>query len=251
MKRILLLSTVILVFAIGHAGAEIVQGININFVTIGNPGNLSDTRPQANPTDSGTVDYEYRIGKYEITNFQWNTFVAAAGTPTGNLTAAYNSDAYFTSNQQPTNNISWYEAAQFCNYLTTGDKSKGVYRFSGEFDGNGNTNPGNFLGIDREGAETLYGTIYSLPTEDEWYKAAYYKPDGSGYSTYANGTNTAPLGFQSNYGNLIGTPWDVGSGLIEQNGTFDMMGNVGEWYEKQSGKDFRVTRGGSYKLSSP
>jgi hypothetical protein len=77
----------------------------------------------------------------------------------------------------PTNNVSWYEVAQFCNWLTSGDKSKGVYQFSGN-----NANPGNFLGINRISAQTTYGKIYAIPTEDEWYKAAYFKPDGSGYT---------------------------------------------------------------------
>ena len=97
---------------------------------------------------------------------------AAAGAPTGN-DGGYGNPAYFTDAQQPTNNVYWYEAAQFCNYLTSGDKSKGAYQFSGN-----NANPGYFLGIDRVAAQTTYGTIYVIPTENEWYKAAYHKNDG-------------------------------------------------------------------------
>ena len=114
--------------------------------------------------------------------------------------------------------ISWYEAAQFCNYLTSGNKYSGAYKFDIS---------GNFQEIDRTSSISTYGTTYVIPTEDEWYKAAYFKPDGSGYSLYANGTNTAPIaGVQSNYNNVIGQPWNIGSGTQEQNGTFDMMGNV-------------------------
>jgi len=44
----------------------------------------------------------------------------------------------------------------------------------------------------------INGTIYVIPTEDEWYKAAYYA--GSGYSLYAFGTDTAPIaGTDTNY----------------------------------------------------
>src|SRR3954452_9182524 len=38
------------------------NSFNIDFVTIGNPGNA----PDANPNPAGAVDYTYRIGKYEV-----------------------------------------------------------------------------------------------------------------------------------------------------------------------------------------
>ena len=252
MKSTILLSIVIFVFATGFVSAEIVRGINIDFVTIGNPGNPGDTRAEANPYGCGAVDYEYRISKYEITNTQWNNLIAFAGAPSGNNVEGYNpydESAVWTDAQQPTNEVSWYEATQFCNYLTSGDKSQGAYQFSGD-----NLNPGDFLGIDRDSAVSTYGIAYVLPTEDEWYKAAYYT--SSGYSTYANGTEVAPIaGDDTNYNDVIGQPWDVGTGTMEQNGTFDMMGNIGEWMESPWGSgDYlsgspRGLRGGAYTLS--
>ena len=225
-KSILLIATICVMAAVNVALADTdtIRGINIDFVNIGNAGNGTDP---ATGNLYGAVGYNYRIGKYEITNAQWNAFTAAAGAPTGNDGGYAYSASYGA--QQPTNYVSWYEAVQFCNYLTSGDKSKGAYLFSGN-----NANPGDFLGIDRVAAQATYGTIYFLPTEDEWYKAAYYKPDGSGYSTYANGLNTPPgAGVDTNYDNVTGQPWDVGvgNGTMEQNGTFDMMGNVWEWNE--------------------
>lgn len=71
-----------------------------------------------------------------------------------------------------------------------------------------------------------------LPTEDEWYKAAYFKSDGSGYTLYATGDLVPIAGVGGeNYDKVIGLPWSVGSGITENNGTFDMNGNVGEWTE--------------------
>ena len=51
------------------ASAITVQGINIDFVTIGNPGNSGDTRTgdypnQASPYGCGAIDYTYHISKY-------------------------------------------------------------------------------------------------------------------------------------------------------------------------------------------
>jgi formylglycine-generating enzyme required for sulfatase activity len=235
------LAAVLVMTLANFAPADTIRGISMDFVAIGNAGNPADTRAQANPYGCGAVGYNYRIGKYEVTNAQWNAFAAIAGAPTGNA-GAYNFSSRFTGAQQPTNDISWLEAIQFCNYLTSGNKSKGVYLFSGN-----NANPGDFLGINRTAAQTTYGTVYFLPTEDEWYKAAYYKPDGSGYSTYANGTETAPSTSDACYGqSWPGTgPWNVGTGTQEQNGTFDMMGNIFEWNETLTGS-YRVFRGGSY-----
>jgi len=213
----------------------------MDFVTVGNAGNSGDTREAASPTGAGAVGYEYRIGKYEVTNGQWNQFVSQAGTPTGNETSAYDTNSFWSGDNVPTNRISWYEAAQFCNYLTTGDKSQGAYLFNGN-----NSNPGDFLGIDRAASLYTYGITYVIPTEDEWYKAAYYT--GTGYTTYANGTDIAPVaGVDSNYDSAEESPWDVGSGTVEQNGTFDMMGNVFEWTETSIYNDIsRIERGGCY-----
>lgn len=236
MKKTTVFALIVFGMAVANStSADDVRGINMDFVTIGNAGNAADT---SGTPGCGAVGYNYRIGKYEVTNAQWNAFTTAAGTPTGN-DGGYSVSATFTGAQQPTNGVSWYETLQFCNYLTSGDKSKGAYQFSGN-----NANPGSFLRIDRAAAEAAFGTIYVLPTEDEWYKAAYFKPDGSGYSLYANGTDTPPSpGVNTNYAYAFENPWNIGSGTMEQNGTFDMMGNVWEWNETYPD---RSIRGGSW-----
>jgi hypothetical protein len=245
MKKLITICLVVVCMAVvNFASAEIIRGIGMDFVSIGNAGNAGDTRGggYANPYGCGAVNYIYRIGKYEVTNAQWDAFTAAAGAPTGN-DGGYSYPAQFTGAQQPTNKVSWYEAAQFCNYLTSGDKSKGAYHFYGD-----NANPGSFLGIDRTAAQATYSMVYVIPTEDEWYKAAYYKPNGSGYSLYANGLDTIPAA-DNGWNYLFGaydTPWDVGTGAMEQNGTFDMMGNVWEWNETLILAQYSGLRGGAY-----
>jgi len=223
---------------------DTVRGIDIDFVPIGNAGNAADTQVMADgSTGYGTVSHDYYIGKYEVTNTQWDAFVAMAGAPTGSPANDYDRDAFFTGTQQPTNFVSWREALQFANYLTSGDKSKGVYHFSGNHE-----NPDQFVNlIDRAGAEATYGDIYFVPSEDEWYKAAYFKSDGSGYSLYANGTDIAPTGVDTRYG--TSSPWNVGTGTMEQNGTFDMMGNVWEWTDRHLTSPSKSPRGGDYNDS--
>ena len=231
MKNIIVV--MVFVMVCGLVSADFVDDIGMEFVTIGNAGNAADT------TGYGAVGYNYSIGKYEVTNAQWNTFVSEAGAPTGNPSNAYDESAAYGI-QQPTNHVSWYEAAQFCNYLTSGDKSQGAYQFDN----------GDFTGIDRDSAISTYGTAYVIPTEDEWYKAAYCKPDDSGYSTYANGLDTIPVADNGwNYiGGSYSSPWNVGTGAEEQNGTFDMMGNVWEWNETWIPHTYRGVRGGAYDL---
>jgi len=210
----------VLILATGNfAMADTIRGIDMDFVNIGNAGNSADS------TGFGAVNYAYRMGKYEVTAQQYNTAAAAGGFHVGS-----------GSGNMPIGE-SWYDAAYFCNYLTTGNKNIGVYTISGD----------TIQIMDHQLARSTYGVAYFLPSENEWYKSAYYKPDRSGYSIFANGTNVAPIaGTETNY-NLSPRHrqyWAVGSGAMEQNGAFDMMGNRQEWTEGLDIENRRILRGG-------
>jgi sulfatase modifying factor 1 len=218
------------------------------FVTIGHAGNAAQSAANRDHSfhggdGKGAVSYSYRISKTEVTIAQ----MAASGVGSGNE-GYWNDGTRNVGTNAPAVRVSWYEAAKYCNWLTTGNALTGAYQFDA-----GGTLTNIMTRSQILAAGSLY---YVLPTLDEWYKAAYFKPDGSGYTLYANGTsntNTPPAQGAGGWNYGDGTqPWGVGSSAAEQNGTYDMMGNVFEWTETFtviSQTDYAIRLGGRY--SSP
>ncbi len=220
---------------------------SIDFVAIGHAGNAADA------TGYGAVGYTYRIARTEVSIDQF--FKArAADSRIGNGDENYwNVGIRSVGNDAPASRVSWFEAAMFCNWLTTGDAYAGAYQFNGS---------GSLVALDRT-YRNGNGLAYVLPNEDEWYKAAYFKPDGSGYSLYASGLDSVPIhgtasgwnyaggGYVNEYPNYT---WTVGFGAEEQNGTHDMMGNVLEWIESAGDgvlddlTEYRASRGAEYGM---
>ncbi len=111
---------------------------------------------------------------------------------------------------------------------------------------------------------------YVIPTEDEWYKAAYHKNDGPtdhywDFPTQTDyfGPDTGPsnellnpdpgnnANFFENGHSSTGSPYyrtEVGafSNSVSAYGTYDQGGNVWEWTEAHIDPMSRVLRGGSY-----
>ena len=214
--------------------ASSANGTNISQFSSGEDGYKTFTDPSN----------DYRIGTYEITNDQFAKF--AANTPN------------FTGADVPANMISWYEGAQFVNYLNTSTGHQAAYNFTGSTFSVWESGD---AGYDSSNPYRNSNAFYFLPTEDEWVKAAYW--NGTSLQIYATkagesltqGDGTSGTGWNYYDGEYATDPsgtWDVGSGSEELNGTFDMMGNVREWMESPrgsgdylSGSD-RGVRGGSY-----
>ncbi|QHI68921.1 formylglycine-generating enzyme family protein [Tichowtungia aerotolerans] len=211
---------------IAHGGVN----IEMEFVTIGNPNN------PAHESGFGAVPYEYQIAIHEVTADQWEQVAKKESIMNCPKAPVW-------KDNEPAAGITWVGAAMFCNWLTSGDALEGAYHFD-EF--------GTLMAIDRELALKKYDPIYVLPSEDEWVKAAYY--NGFTYSKFANGAETAPPRVAENRTRSENV-WAVGSGVFEQNGTYDMGGNLAEWTESafDGGSDYsskRATRDAAYRFGT-
>jgi formylglycine-generating enzyme required for sulfatase activity len=270
-------------------------GVSFDWVTIGNPGNAADPA-----TGLGAVSYEYRISKTEVTNAQYVEFLNGVD-PTGvNTLFLYNPDMSSDARggidfnggaadgskyeikpgrqNNPVTYVSWYDAVRFANWLHngmgSGDTENGAYTLLG-----GTSTPSNDDSITRNPDARWW-----LPSEDEWYKAAYHKNDGvtGNYWDYPTSTDAVPYSDQppgsdapdpSNTANFlkddnIANGYDNGYAVTgstsffnTQNyladvgaytsatspyGTLDQGGNVREWNETLDSSSLRGLRGGSW-----
>ena len=207
---------------------------SIDFTTIGNPGNAADTVIQSDGTlGYGSVSYTFRMGTYNISQNQIDAAIAsglanvAAGAWIGN---------------QPAANISWHEAAALVNWLNTSSGHQAAYNLS--FDGFAwNMNLWDASQAWQVGGENLYrnaNAFYFLPSENEWYKAAYGKSDGSGYYFFPTGSDNWPTAVSSGTNQnsaIYNQPWSQGpadinlSGGLSSYGTMGQGGNVWQWTE--------------------
>jgi formylglycine-generating enzyme len=162
---------------------------------------------------------------------------------------------------RPINYVSFWDAARFANWLQNGQPTGAQ--------GPGTTEGGAYINIGNQATFARQpGARFFIPTEDEWYKAAYHNESAglaASYFDYPTGSNTAPINtlpdpgnhgnFYDSYGTgnhryTIGSPyWRMNVGDFVNSaspyGTFDQGGNVTEWNETAIGSS-RGLRGGSF-----
>jgi len=207
--------------------------LTLDFTAINAAGNAADN------TGFGSVAYDYDIMTYEITTDQYNTVANATAVPTANAWAG----------DQPAAGIRYYEAAMFANWLTSGDVTQGAYDISAPN-----------VTIDRASALATYGEVYVIPTDDEWYKAAYYDPINDIYVDYATGSDTAPTPttgstaadeavyrIAQELSPAPVVPADVdNAGGTSLFGTMGQSGNIAEYVEMVLSDTTPAHRGGHY-----
>jgi len=273
------------------------HAVTIDMVTVGNLGNANDT------TGYGAVNYEYQIGKYSVTIGQYTDFLnAVAATDTYSLyntnmgtnlnvagieqAGSSGSYAYSVinnggdSSNRPITYGSWWDAARFSNWMANGQPTgaqSSTTTENGAYNVNGATS-GSAPGKNETNPNTSAAPTFYIPTENQWYKAAYFDPtlnSGSGgYYAYATQSNTAPgnivgsgtnqanytiSGFysvtQSGYDPNQNYLTDVGafSGSGSFYGTFDQSGNVYQWNDLDglaSSGSSRGLRGGDWNSNA-
>jgi hypothetical protein len=180
----------------------------------------------------------------------------AVGAPANGITRSGVSGSYVYTvtagyGNKSVRSVSFIDAARFTNWLLNGqgsaDTETGAYTLLG-----GTALPTNAGTVTRNALATTF-----LPSENEWYKAAFFSPGGV-YYDYPAGTDTvitcaAPTATPNTAfcGSLPGYP-DVGSytGSASPYGTFDQGGLLLEWTEQIVPGNLRQLRGGAYNSAT-
>jgi hypothetical protein len=173
---------------------------------------------------------------------------------------------------RPVNFVSWGDTARFANWLTNGQPAGAegpLTTEDGAYHLNGATSSTELLAVavPSAGQRAAWSggakAYFLLPSEDEWYKAAYYDPASGAYLKYPTGSNTVPgsdlTDASGNNANFYTGPGDypIDSGKYttvagqfqssrSPYGTFDQAGNVWEWNESILYGTSRGLLGGSF-----
>jgi formylglycine-generating enzyme required for sulfatase activity len=198
--------------------------INGGTFLMGSP--LNEPERYSNEVQHQVTVSSLYVGKYEVTQTEYQ---AVMGT----------NPSDFKGYNLPVENISWYDAVEYCNRLSQREGLTPAYQISGtnvtcDWNANGYRLPteAEWEYACRAGTTTAYNTGNTISTNTGWYK------DNSNSATHPVGQKSANV-------------WDL----------YDMHGNVWEWcwdwYDKYSSIEqtnprgpssgsSRVLRGGSW-----
>jgi formylglycine-generating enzyme required for sulfatase activity len=159
-------------------------------------------RPDEQPVHTVRITHSFYIAKYAVTFDDYDLFCEDT-----NRTKP--ADRGKGRGMMPVINMTWYDAAAYCNWLSEKEGLTPCYRGSGktiqcDFSANG----------------------YRLPTEAEWEYAAHGGQQSLGYF-FAGGDNPDEIAwYGANSGGLI---HPVGQKKPNELGLYDMNGNMFEW----------------------
>jgi formylglycine-generating enzyme len=253
--------------------------VSLSLLPVTTPSNMPDP---ATGNLYGSVAYDYNISKFDTTVAQYTAFLNATATvdqygeyngdmsPLAGVgscgitrvgTAGSYSYSFAPANANfPVDSLSWAECARFCNWLANGQPDTGVENLSttesGSYFLNGALTDGALAKVTRSSNAT-----YVIPTENEYYKAAFYNPKTGLYFAYPTSNNNPPTNsFSSSnanganfYDNGFSDPTNIltSVGAFQSTtspwGEYDMGGNVFEYTETEGAiGDERILRGGSF-----
>ena len=209
-----------------------------SFVTVGAPRNMPDVnRPRVGT--HGAVEHPFEIAKHRVSNAEYSDFlnrVARRADPHGlyhknmriRRTRSQDGSAHFEYAPEPgtahlaVTFVTWFDTIRYCNWLHGGDSERGAYDIS----------TSNRVSPRKKDAR------YFLPTENEWYKAAYYDPEKKDYAR-----------FRRNPGGLLSLSTSRIRREKWHNSPWGMAGidhRVWDWTESHAGAQFRCVRSNSW-----
>jgi formylglycine-generating enzyme len=246
-------AALIAVICVSAYGVSVAHAVQIDWITVGNPGNSPDP---ATGSEFGNVADVFRMMRLEWTNSQYVTFLNAIDPVGLNPNGVYNAnmgsdprggivntggtyrgryEAKANMGDKPVNFVSWFDAARVANWLNGGGQAFD----SSDASANAPQNTGAYtLGTATTGTAPNKNpdALCWIPTESEWYKTAYYNPtlnaNAGGYRLYGNGFDEVPTsvasnefgigsaGSEGNFANLsLGAAWNAQVGNVTTVGT--------------------------------
>jgi len=187
------------------------------------------------------LNYDYYIGKREVTFDEFDTFCEETGR---NVPG----DSGWGRDSRPAINVSWWDAIAYCNWLSFKEGLPLAYDSEGHIldaMGRRTTDPSEVKG-------------YRLLTDAEWEFAARGGNASEGYTRSGGNSVDSVAWYKSNSENMT---HPVGTKAPNELGIYDMSGNVWEWisdyhrYYSSSEETnpyvdvfsaYRVKRGGSW-----
>jgi sulfatase modifying factor 1 len=231
--------------------------VTMSWSQVGSPGN------PAGMYGNGAVPYSYQIGTYDVTVSQYVAFLNTKDPTGANTLGLYNDQmgegqslmgqitydagavdgSKYTidagDDDHPVNNITWFEALRFANWMNNGQGNASTETGSYTL---GQLGPGG-VPLDVSSITRNAGASIVLPSPSEWYKAACFNPATQTFFQYSTASDTLPLATgptstpnAANYNGAVGALTDVGaySGTVSPFGAYGMGGNVIQWTDAQS-----------------